>query len=1414
MTAEQKLTLIVTPAKKIQIFDLLDKKELLISNQKNVGLTITDHDFSALLKKINAKWQLILISGSGMLNNQYMIKSEYLLKKGDEISFGIHTLKIFHREIHATFGTVIDTELCEIDISRYEEYTEYPDFHRSPRIIYRGQKEEITINSPSAPLKAPNDQLIKTILPPITMLAVTGVMAFFRSNVFFMMASGITTLMTVGFSIHSYFKNRREYKKDMEKRDEGYSRYLTDKAITLYQLNEKQKLGQLYHFPDIIELLKMGRSYNARIYEKIPGHYDFLFYRLGLGKISSTVKLTYANKERQGETDALERQAYELYSKNLKLEKMPILSNLVKASVGYIGQRELVLEQLHLLILQLSFFHSYHDLQFIIVFSETEMDQWFWLRWLPHIKLQDANIRGFVYDQRSCDQVMNALNHRLKDRKKMVEQTGNNKTASLFTPHYVLIITDEKLILDHSIMDILNEETGKLSCSVVYVKNELSSLSDYIKTIIDIRDKNTGILLLEEGDLKEISFKPDHFPEEFDFEELPRLLAPLNHLQTIQSAIPETVTFFELYGVKSFEELGVIERWRNHSPHKTLSVPIGMRGNEEKLLLNLHEKAHGPHGLIAGTTGSGKSELLQTYILSLAVNFHPHDLAFLLIDYKGGGLANLFSKLPHMLGSITNLDGSQSRRALMSINAELKRRQKLFAENDVNHINQYQILYKRGVVLEPLPHLFLISDEFAELKSEQPEFMSELISVSRIGRSLGIHLILATQKPSGVVNDQIWSNSNAKLCLKVADRSDSMEMLKTPDASELVQPGRAYLQVGNNEIYELFQSAWSGAGYQPEKKKQQDDDHRIYRINELGQYELLNRDLSGLEKFEHINRNPTQLEIIIEGICTITKVKKIQEIPRPWLPPLKKRLSVNELHPADFKHLWLTEKQKLEPVLGVVDLPGKQRQKLLKINLTEEGHMVVYSSPGYGKSTLLQTVVMDLARTHNPEHLTFYLLDFGTNGLLPLKNLPHVAEIMECDENEKILKFMKRINGELKKRKVLLKEYTAASLEIYEAASGKVEPTILIVIDNFEGVKGSDFEGEFEMMLNQTAREGAAVGIHLLLSAGRQNSLRMSLSGNIKVQIPLHLIDDFEAKSIVGRTSIAIEDLPGRGLIKMEEPELFQTALPASGEDTLKLIEAIQKEVNAMNTYWMGKRPKPIPMVPMLLSFDSFKEMKAVQQMVCQGLLPLGLDFEQVEPVTFELNRQLNLALIGDSPKPLLTLKCSMLLSVELLTGQVNTVVIDSGKISTGKNLSVHSYRDQPAEFIEFKEELLCEVRRREQAGCHGQKPWLIYITEMEKFEQTVHLTEDELKKILLSAEQTGIHLIIAGDHRYMAKTRVGLPRYYRQLIQTAVFAMKISDQEFAGKSYISKEPELAESSGYYYTEKEFIKIKFVQEIS
>ncbi len=307
-----------------------------------------------------------------------------------------------------------------------------------------------------------------------------------------------------------------------------------------------------------------------------------------------------------------------------------------------------------------------------------------------------------------------------------------------------------------------------------------------------------------------------------------------------------------------------------------MAAPLGVKSKNEIVSLDISDKgkAHGPHGLVAGTTGSGKSEILQTYVLSMASLYHPYDVGFVIIDFKGGGMANQFTDLPHLMGTITNIDGREINRSLMSIKAELVYRQEVFSRSGVNHINDYIKLYKSGKVEEPMPHLIMIVDEFAELKAEYPDFMKEIISAARIGRTLGVHLILATQKPSGVVDNQIWSNSKFRLCLKVQTKEDSKEVIKTPLAAEIVEPGRAYFQVGNNEIFELFQSAYSGAKVPTGEDNVKN--YSIYAVNFWGKREMVFQNKKGGDS----DKGETQLQAMVSYIhdyCQEEHIRKVAE---------------------------------------------------------------------------------------------------------------------------------------------------------------------------------------------------------------------------------------------------------------------------------------------------------------------------------------------------------------------------------------------------------------------------------------------------------------------------------------------------------------------------------------------------------
>jgi len=825
--------------------------------------------------------------------------------------------------------------------------------------------------------------------------------------------------------------------------------------------------------------------------------------------------------------------------------------------------------------------------------------------------------------------------------------------------------------------------------------------------------------------------------------------------------------------------------------------------------LNLHEKAHGPHGLIAGTTGSGKSETIQSYILSLAVNFHPHDVGFLLIDYKGGGMAHLFKKLPHLLGTITNLDGAQSMRALVSINAELKRRQRLFNRYEVNHINQYQKKFKNGEAKEPLPHLFLISDEFAELKVNQPDFMKELVSTARVGRSLGVHLILATQKPSGVVDDQIWSNSRFKLALKVADRSDSMEMLHTPDAAEITQAGRAYLQVGNNEVYELFQSAWSGADYQPDKDELGIEDHTIYRINDLGQYEVLNQDLSGLDLADEIKEVPTELDAIVENIQLLAENQEIAPLPQPWLPPLRERMTLDELEAVDFHKEWNKKPSDLELLIGMADIPQAQKQEPVSINLSKDGNILLYGSPGTGKTTFLQSAAMDLARKYSPKDVTLYLMDFGTNGLAPLSHLPHVADTLLLDQTEKVAKFVRIMERELNRRKKLLSDYGVGTIDLYRQASGQEEPTIVILLDSYEAMKEEPFEAELFKILMRISREGLSIGVHLIMTAGRQSNLRATLYANFKHQMTLKQNDVGEVRTILGSTPLAatMEDIKGRILMKRDEVDVVQLALPVAGISDAQVINNLRTEVARIQEAWTGETPQAIPMVPEELTEKDFYSRTDVLKLLSQEIIPLGLDIETVKPMGWNL-KQGSFVYVANSEEQMRT----MTKQFSIVSSKINSnVYIIAPKYNLIPDLDGYTIVSDPEnvkDFIEAVELLISERMEDQEKDLHT----IIVIYDMSTLVGDLnHQLQDSLANIIKNGHKVGYPVFVETDNQLSKKIDYASKTVLR--IKQGLVGLRLNDQYVIDVlSKPLREVALDEQIHYFVSHGQANKIKVLME--
>lgn len=1073
---------------------------------------------------------------------------------GDKILLPGISLTVYHAYIE------LEGELdkCRVELPPYPykevPFQNFPYYKKSPRMNQRIHSETIEIKEPPKKETMGKNSLIQIIVPPLCMVGVTIFMSIFMNRGLYVIASICMTIVTLIFSIQRFFSERKEIRHKNEVRERVYSDYLVRIRAHIRRKRQREKEVTAYQFPQIEDLERMVLEYDSRLYERGTEDEDFLQVVLGYRSGESEITVNYKEDELQTEEDELQKEAAKVAKDFETIEGIPETVNLRREHLGIVGETKQVHNQLKYLMAQMCFFHSYHDLQIIFISNEQSAKEFAYLRWYPHLRIQAINVVAGIYTESIRDQVLGSILQLVKDRKQRIEENNNKGIA--FTPHLLFVIDEPRLIADHAIMEYLGRQSKELGISIIYTTNQLARLPENIRTVCVLDNSETGRLLMEEGVRVNEEFRCVSM-ENVRIELMSRRTGAVKHEKGKISRIPEGITFFEMYHIERPEELDVVKRWETHEAHKSLAVPLGVREQDNYVELNLHEKAHGPHGLVAGTTGSGKSEIVQSYILSLAVNFHPYEVGFLLIDYKGGGMANLFKNLPHLLGTITNLDGAESYRAMVSIKSELARRQRIFNEYSVNHINGYHQLYKLGKATEPIPHLFLISDEFAELKKEQPEFMKELVSAARIGRSLGIHLILATQKPSGVVDEQIWTNSKFKLCLKVQNESDSREMLKTPDAAAITQPGRAYLQVGNNEIYELFQSAFSGEPYSEDEKEEEERDVRVWMVNELGQGQLVNQDLSGSMESNRIRK--TQLDVVVEYIASVFRGLSLPEIKSPWLPPLKALMVSPHLRKiqdsADFEDL------NLSVPLGIEDIPSEQRQEEYILDFLHDGHVIYFASTGYGKTVFLQTLLLSLCAKNSVRNFKAYILDFGNNALIPMKMLPHVADYITYDDVEKQQKLIRLLMEEIKMRKQLMADAMAQNFDIYNQTADKKLCAIFLVLDNYDVVKELGIDENFFVQL---ARDGANLGIYMAVTASRSSVVKYALMNQIKTKIAGYNFEPMESRNIVGRSEYELPEVKGRTLVKSESVNLMQVYSPVdytNGPEYNKNLQALIRKI-------------------------------------------------------------------------------------------------------------------------------------------------------------------------------------------------------------------------------------------------------------
>lgn len=719
------------------------------------------------------------------------------------------------------------------------------EFAPSPRFIAEYDTAEFEIEAPPAPKVQKEKSLFMTMGPSVTMVIPMLIGVVFTG----LGVLGIGLITMVGSAaigaFWAYMNVKNQKKNDIEEEEERfqkYSSYLKEKEAELKKQYEFNRQEMIRMYPDTASCAAYD-SHSAGLWNRNPQQKDYLFIRLGTGLAPMPKNIRIPEERFTLIHDTLAGEPARIRELYKDLKDVPLGADLsAHRMIGVIGggNMEGIYPILRTAAVQIAANLNYMDVKLVLFCDGNRAEDRRLLedlKWLPHMWNDSRTYRMAGDSRETISEVADRLLPVLRERKEARAQSRGEKTA--YKVHYIFLITSMALLEGSQITNYLFRQEESIGVTALIGAPSVAQLPNACEYMIQNDGDFTGDYSVKEArnNWRKIGFDYVSPAQVNAFAH--RLAAIRVRTVETQSGIPDKYTFLEMYGAASTEDLKIAERWKRSKSYETLRVPIGMEAGNRQCFLDIHEHAHGPHGLVAGTSGSGKSELLQTWILSLAVNYSPEDVAFFLVDFKGGGMANQFQELPHLAGAVTNLSENQIYRALVSIKSENTRRQRIFAETgrtDVD-IYKYTKMYKNREVTEPLPHLLIIVDEFAELKKEHPEFISELISVARIGRSLGVHLILATQTPAGTVDDNIDKNARFRICLRVADEQGSNDMLKRPDAAYITHTGRAYLRVGYDEVFEQFQSAWSGADYQADDAVNSQEIARLYTVN--GQTEII-----------------------------------------------------------------------------------------------------------------------------------------------------------------------------------------------------------------------------------------------------------------------------------------------------------------------------------------------------------------------------------------------------------------------------------------------------------------------------------------------------------------------------------------------------------------------------------------------
>ncbi|MCL1906434.1 MAG: FtsK/SpoIIIE domain-containing protein [Propionibacteriaceae bacterium] len=1024
------------------------------------------------------------------------------------------------------------------------------DFNRSPvvRIPYPGK----TFQAPEAPgAPTPNR------FPLLAMVA-----PFIMGTVMFLMTRNPMSLIFVALSpiiaIGTWIDHRITGKKAAVEGARQFDDAMTQLAEDVTKALSEEQSARHLETPSLASLLEASYGLTPDLWSRRPEDDNFLRFNLGYGSTQSrhTIELPgrgQANTEAWNSLLALQTDASQVAD-------VPITASLRDCGdLGLAGPRHWLDPLARNLIAQIAILHSPAELVLCAVASAVSSPRWDWLMWLPHTGSIHSPLPGspLANSPGAVSSLVSGIEEIIATRNASKQRDNSSQ------PTIILLVENDSPI-DRGRLVSAAKLGPAVGVHIIWLAERQDELPTACRTFVAL---NSSLNTMSAGFVDEdqvVELTRTESLSEQAADHLARRLAPLTDVgapSVDHSDLPRSVSYLSLAGPALGENPeAVIERWREDGSldtasgkraNTTLRALIG-QGSQGEFVLDL--RTQGPHALVGGTTGAGKSEFLQSWILGMASAHSPRRVSFLFVDYKGGAAFADCVQLPHTVGLVTDLSPHLVRRALTSLRAELRHREHLL---NVKKAKDLVSLERTGDPDCP-PSLIIIVDEFAALVKEIPEFVDGVVDVAQRGRSLGLHLILATQRPAGVIKDNLRANTNLRVALRMADESDSSDVIGTKLAAEFDprMPGRGAVRTGPGRIA-LFQTGYAG-GHTSNEPEPSRVDIETLTFGPGQSWEIPTGDR---DKSAPSEDGPTDISRITDVICRASSLQNIPAPRKPWLPEL----------PSSYDLAALTQQSLAQPahadsgqklVLGMIDDPASQAQHLHAYDPEQDGVLAVIGTSGSGKSGVLRTLAVGAALQLHLTRTEVYGLDFGGAGLAMLETLPNVGEIIEGSDHERVARLLTRLAGILDERTPRFAAVRASSLTQYWSASGeRNDSRILLLVDGFgafrESYDNQTGFAKYVRIMTRLVTEGRSVGIHVIVTADRPSVIPSSMASSIQRRLILRQADDNAYSTLgIAKDVLDPESPPGRGVFSGDTKEI-QIAIPSGSSATIDQASAI-----------------------------------------------------------------------------------------------------------------------------------------------------------------------------------------------------------------------------------------------------------------